>query len=333
MSPYTHHDSPKKNRFIGAVEAGTSIRQAAFDNKIPDSTANDLWRKYQQSGSTHTRPRSGRPRKITNRVRRAVICEAKANGQKPLDVIGKLVTPAISATSVRKILNEVGMHRRRARKVVYLTKEHKTRRKAWAKEFKDWTEEDWERVIWSDESYIYIGDDRGTVWVTRGVDEEFDESCVIPTFKQSPLRVMIWSCIMKGSRGPLVILDYPGGKGGGMTAARYQDQVLDKVLFDYYWRMSQERGQVIFQQDGARCHTAKSTMAWLKRNLIEVFPHPAASPDLSPIEPLWHRLKTLIRERPHIPSSLDELKTAIKECWEMITAEDIDAHSVAAVRF
>ena len=71
-------------------------------------------------------------------------------------------------------------------------------------------------MIWSDECYIYIGDDRGTVWVTRSVDEEFDENCVVPTFKQSALRVMIWACIMEGSKGPMVILDYPGGQGGGL---------------------------------------------------------------------------------------------------------------------
>ena len=67
-------------------------------------------------------------------------------------------------------------------------------------------------------------------------------------------------------------------------------------------------------------------MAWLASNQIEIFLHPAPSPDLSPIEPLWHCLKTLIRECPHIPSSLKELKTAVRECWEMITVEDIDQH-------
>ena len=89
------------------------------------------------------------------------------------------------------------------------------------------------------------------VWVTRAPSEEFNEDFIIPTFKQSPLQVMIWACIMRGSQGPLVILDFPGGKGGGMTAKHYQDQVLDKVLFDYYWGMSEMRGQVVFQQDGA----------------------------------------------------------------------------------
>jgi hypothetical protein len=101
------------------------------------------------------------------------------------------------------------------------------------------------------------------VWVTCGVDEEFDDACVIPTFKQSSLCIMVWACIMKGDKGPLVVLEYPGGQGGGMTMDRYQVQVLERVLFNYYWQKSEEKCQVVFQQDGAPLHCAKSTTAWL----------------------------------------------------------------------
>jgi transposase len=134
---------------------------------------------------------------------------------------------------------------------------------------------------------------------------------------------MVWGCIMKGSKGPLVVLEYLGGKGGGMNAKRYQEQVLEAKLHDYYLRMSEERGYVVFQQDGAPSHRAKSTIAWLSRNSIETFPHPPSSPDLSPIEPLW---KTLIRSRSHIPSNIEELKAAVREAWEQITEHDINCH-------
>lgn len=92
----------------------------------------------------------------------------------------------------------------------------------------------------------------------------------------------------------MVVLEYPGGRGGGMTAVRYQEQVLEKVLHDFYMEMTEERGQVLFQQDGAPSHTAKSTCHWLELNDIEQMPHPSGSPDLNPIEPLWHTFKQLI---------------------------------------
>ena len=96
------------------------------------------------------------------------------------------------------------------------------------------TAEDWRHLIWLDKCYIYIGDKKGTVWVTHSVDELFHEDCVVPTFKQSPICVMVWGCILEGQKGLLVVLEYPGGYSGGMTAKRYQDQVLDGLLHDFY---------------------------------------------------------------------------------------------------
>lgn len=158
--------------------------------------------------------RSGRcqPAKITNQLKRSVIREARENRQLSSGLVGKLVTPYILASAVRRIFDDVGLHRRRGCKVLYLTKDHKQHRKQWAQEHKSWGEEDWDRVIWSDECYVHMGNDRGTVWVTRAPSKRFDEDCLIPTFKQLLLWVTIWACIMRGSWGPMGILDYREGK-------------------------------------------------------------------------------------------------------------------------
>ena len=124
----------------------------------------------------------------------------------------------------------------------------------------------------------------------------------------------------------MVVLDYPGGQGGGMNAERYQDQVLEAVLYDYYTERLEELGDVKFQQDGAPSHTARSTTAWLLWNSIDQFPHPPSSPDLSPIEPLWKTFKNYIQARPRLPTSLNELKTAVCEAWDQVTEEDINKH-------
>jgi hypothetical protein len=99
---------------------------------------------------------------------------------------------------------------------------------------------------------------------------------------------------MKGRKGPLVVLEYPGGKGGGMNTRRYCEQVLEGVLLDFYVEMSQACGFVWFQQDNASCHTSKSMKKWLTDHGIPLLYHPPNSPDLSPIEPVWHELKKII---------------------------------------
>jgi len=48
-------DSPLKNRFIGSIQAGKSIRQAAKDHNIAPVTANDIYHKYNKTGTTRRR--------------------------------------------------------------------------------------------------------------------------------------------------------------------------------------------------------------------------------------------------------------------------------------
>ncbi|CAK5268529.1 unnamed protein product [Mycena citricolor] len=82
------------------------------------------------------------------------------------------------------------------------------------------------------------------------------------------------------------------------------------------------------QQDGASCHTAKSTKQWLERHKIPLFPHPASSPDITPIEPIWHELKKRVRAHNPRPTSFETLKQAILEEWEAMPMEDINKYAL-----
>jgi len=99
---------------------------------------------------------------------------------------------------------------------------------------------------------------------------------------------------MDGKKGPLLVLEYSGGKGGGMNTKRYCDQVLRGVLEEFYNKMREECGRVYFQQDNASCHVSKETKKWFNDHNIPLFYHPPNSPDLSLIERVWHELKTII---------------------------------------
>ena len=88
--------------------------------------------------------------------------------------------------------------------------------------------------------------------------------------------------------------------------------------------MSEEWGVVVFQEDRASCHCAKSTKAWLKRNSILLFAHPAKSSDLSPIESVWNTMKSKVKACAHLPISLEELKAVVLDAWNDITTEKIN---------
>jgi len=228
------HNSPKKNRFIGAKLSGLSIAHAAQLAEIPQSTAKKIWSKYKKTGSTANRPCGGCQSKVTERVKRAVVRAAWKYRRVPFQSLGDMMEPKLSASTVRRILAESGYQRQVARRQPFLTALQKKKRREWAWLVKGF---EWSLVIFSDECYVYLDDQRGHIYVTRRADEEFKEDCLIPTFTQSHVRLMIWGCIMKGRRGPLVVLEYPGGRGGGMTAERYQEQVLEETLLPFWKEM------------------------------------------------------------------------------------------------
>lgn len=63
---------------------------------------------------------------------------------------------------------------------------------------------------------------------------------------------------MQGRKGPLIVLEYPEGKKDRMNSKKYQKQVLEDCLKDFYVEIERERGLIWFQQDRAASHTSKS---------------------------------------------------------------------------
>jgi transposase len=321
-----HRPPEDKALLVGAVKSGTPLGEAAKLFGFPQSTASRILDRWENHATLEDLPRSGRPTKMTEAGKRYLDRTARKNRRKPFKEIGNMVQPNISETTVRNYLAQHGYHRYKARKVPYLTKDHKKARRKWARLYRGKDMEFWKRSIFSDECYVYLGDKKGTVFVTRKPGEEYEEDCLVPTFQQSSIRVMVWGCIGLGWKGPLVVLEYPGGRGGGMTAARYQEQVLEVHLKDIYYDLERDLGDIRFQHDGAASHRAKSTEAWLKQHGITLLFHPASSPDLNPIERIWYELKKTLRHRTHPPTSLHELKAAIHEAWAQIPQATIDKH-------
>ena len=81
----------------------------------------------------------------------------------------------------------------------------------------------------------------------------------------------------------------------------------------------------VFQQDGARPHTAKSTIAFLKER-AEILPDrihwPASSPDLNVIENSWSILKYKMRYE--VINDADSMFTEACRVWDEIPMSVLD---------
>lgn len=181
----------------------------------------------------------------------------------------------------------------------------------WAKDHLNWTQRQWDSVLFSDEStfHVSVGDESGTVM--RNKTEAFHADCIKKTVK-FPSGVMIWGCMSSRGVGKLNFIE------GMVNAAKYQ-KILQDSLIPSIRKLHRNR-ELIFQQDGASCHTAKTTMKWFQDRQIEVLDWPSSSPDLNPIETLWGKMKKRLRNER--PSTKQELCEKLKEVWSQITRQD-----------
>jgi hypothetical protein len=75
------------------------------------------------------------------------------------------------------------------------------------------------------------------------------------------------------------------------------------------------------QQGNAPCHTSLSTRTFFEQNGIRVFPTPPESPDLNPIENLWHKLKHFLTTSVKPRNKEDLIFGGISAFWETVTPE------------
>ena len=107
--------------------------------------------------------------------------------------------------------------------------------------------------------------------------------------------------------------------------SEYYCHMLQNMLPEMH-NMSGEAG-FIFQQDGARCHTSRQSIAFLHDNvpeLVEPDMWPPNSPDLNPLDYcIWDLLQEMVWHNRTI-RNLDELKAEITRQWDNIQQDVID---------
>jgi len=255
--------------------------------------------------------RSGRPRKITERMKeRLRLFVSRAPFKTAREIKQELA--GFGDISVRRIqevlLKELKMPARVAAKKPLLTKKMVKKRLSFCKKYLHWTPKQWESVMFSDESTFRLVNSRGTtVRRSKGVSR-YKEGYTIPTVKHSE-GVMVWGCFSgKVGRGGLYFLP----KNLTMNGPRYQT-VLENHLLPF---MRIHRAQY-FLQDGAPCHRSKDVMKRLKEmeNEFAVMDWPGNSPDLNPIENCWSYMKAKLKAERFDTTSLPKLTEAIKRMW------------------
>lgn len=321
MSPHTAIQLRKI--VVKLSREGKTSREISVLLSIGKTTVNNIINKFETTGSVADRPRSGRPRKTSVRVDRLLRKKSLIDVRKSAGMIAQELRDEnladVSRITVSRRLRDIGLFGRIGVKKPLISKKNQRARLQFAENHKDWTVQDWKKVLFSDESKFKLFGSDGKQYVRRPVGARYDCKYQIPTVKHGGGGVMVWGAFSYEGLGPLVEIE------GVMDRFVYKD-ILDKQMLPHA-KDNMPPGW-IFQHDNDPKHASKIVSQYLSAKKVQVLEWPAQSPDLNPIEHLWDELGRRVANKKH--SNKRDLFKTLSEEWKKIP-RDVIIHLIESM--
>ncbi|KAK3565622.1 hypothetical protein QTP86_012945 [Hemibagrus guttatus] len=302
-----------RNKIVDLHQAGKTESAIGKQLGVKKSTVGAIIRKWKTYKTTDNLPRSGAPRKISPRGVKMITRTVSKN---PRTTRGDLVNDLqragtkVTKATISNTLRRQGLKSCSARRVPLLKPVHARARLKFAREHLDDPEEDWENVIWSDETKIELFGKNSTCRVWRRKNAELHPKNTIPTVKHGGGNIMLWGCF--SAKGPGRLIRVKERMNGAMYC-----EILSKNLLPSARALKMKRGWV-FQHDSDPKHTARAMKEWLRKKRFKALEWPSQSPDLNPIENLWRELKIRVAQRQ--PQNITALEEICMEEWAKLPA-------------
>ncbi|GFX76019.1 transposable element Tcb2 transposase [Trichonephila clavipes] len=306
---------------IGKLEEGRSVTSVTAEFGIAHSIVSRLWRQFQTTGTAIREFSSGRPRGTTPADDRYIVLQARRNRRQTAEEIARHTTQAtgrpISRFTVARRLHGGGLFARRPVRSVPLTPAHRRRRSLWCREHRNWRDNEWGRVLFTDESRFSLSSDSHRILIWRE-----QEAAIIPrtSLKGTGMEVVMFSfeeasCLVDLSTD-LHIFD-----AGSVNGTRYCNEILLPYVRFFRGAMGL---QFLFMDDNTPCHHTVAAKQLLESEDIERMDWPARSPDLNPIEHVWDFLGRRLAARTLPPVTILELRLALQDEWAAMPQQLID---------
>ena len=242
-------------------------------------TVRRLRQRYGETVRTADHPCSGRPGVTTPAQDRYIqtshLRDRYRMATTTAGVTPGMHNPSINAQTVCNRLKEAEL--RACRPVVrqVLTRYHRQQCRLWVQSHRRWTRQDWQKVLFTDESQFCLTRGDGRICIYRRRNERYTEAC---TLEQDRFggggSIMVWGNVSQHKRTELVVI------AGNLNTVRYREDILLPHVVPFL----QAHPDMTLQHDNSTSHTARSVRDFLQDRNVSVLPWPAKSPDLNPIE-------------------------------------------------
>ncbi|GFU76716.1 transposable element Tcb2 transposase [Trichonephila clavipes] len=167
-----HLDAFTRGRIIGKLEEGRSVTKCGCRVRIAHSIVSMTLETISNYRNSYPEFSSGRPRRTTPADDQYIVLQARRNRRQTAGEIARHTTQAtgrpISRFTVARRLHGGGLFARRPVRCVPLTPAHRRRRSLWCREHRNWRDNEWGRVLFTDESRFSLRSDSHRILIWRG---------------------------------------------------------------------------------------------------------------------------------------------------------------------
>ena len=255
--------TPKKLKIIEARALGTSFRDIAENLQLSKSGVQRIWAKYQDSGDIKNHwNNSWRPKLYNQRTSRRVINTIKHDPFKILSDVKRDLNLQFSRQTIHRILSKNGYRSYASRKKFQLYNYHKKQRVLWAKRYRNWSVEDWEKVVYGDESKFNVGFHDGKKKYRK---LKSDDPNHIKYMENKPKNarqsVMLWGGFGIWGLTDLIFIE------GNMNGKLYTN-VLNEGYIPFLRKNHLNSRQIYLLEDNDKKHKSKIAQKWKSDNHI-----------------------------------------------------------------
>lgn len=248
-------DESEYRLIIELREKGRTLKSIGKQLKCSKNTVWATINRLKKTGSCLPRERVAKKKLMSQSDDHYVKLCSKRDRRKTLPVITQefnlgrvaMKQSPVSKSTIRRSLLRMKMKGRVAAKKPLLRKENVRKRLAFCKKHRHWTEDQWRKVLWTDESKFELFGSKRRVFVRRLPNERFSKNCLTPTMKHGGGSIMVWGGMCSSGVIPLYRIK------GIMDKERYHSILVHHAVPGGLKLLG---SGFIFQQDNDPKHTA-----------------------------------------------------------------------------
>jgi hypothetical protein len=267
-----------------------------------------LWEhKYEETRHVYEGERSGRPRETAELEDEMLVATAVIQPFTTPRQLKRKLEIDVSPRTLDRRLIEADLPGRVAVHAKKFTDEDIRKRLSFAEGYKNWTKEQWERVLFSDEKKFLGNGFSGRVYVRRPPGEALNPEYTVDKMPH-PVKVNVWGCFTASGLGYCYIFNEK--LNAKLLKTIYNTHLLPsaQLLFP-----EEAPEQWWFLQDNDPKHTSRESYKWLHNNGISCLDFPPYSPDLNPTENLWNDIARRVEVKE--AETVEQLQDIVAAEW------------------